>query len=192
MTEPGSEDGLLGAGRFLSLERRNGWEFVDRPGVDDVAVIIAVTDDDQAVFVEQYREPVRAKMIEWAAGLVGDEEGDDGEHLLEAAHRELEEETGFRAAKLTVLGRGPSSGGLTTEVVTFLRAEGLQRVGEGGGVGGEEIAVHLVPLAKVDSWLRLREDDGFLIDPKVYAGLYWLEHPKPSRDREEAVSDAAT
>ena len=111
MTTPSFEDGRLGEGRFLTLERRNGWEFVDRPGVDDVAVIIAVTDDDQAVFVEQYREPVRAKMIEWAAGLVGDEEGDDGEHLIDAANRELEEETGFRAAKLTVLGRMPSCGG---------------------------------------------------------------------------------
>ena len=178
MTKPHPEDGLLGAGRFLTLQRRNGWEFVDRPGVDDIAVIIAVTDDDQAVFVEQYREPVRAKMIEWAAGLVGDEEGDDGEHLLDAANRELEEETGFRAAKLSVLTRGPSSGGLTTEVVTFLRAEGLQRVGEGGGVGGEEIEVRLVALAEVDSWLRRRSEEGFLIDPKVYAGLYWLEHPE--------------
>ena len=178
MSKPRPEDGRLGAGRFLTLERRNGWEFVDRPGVDDVAVIIAVTDDDQAVFVEQYREPVRAKMIEWAAGLVGDEEGDDDEHLLEAAHRELEEETGFRAAKLTVLGRGPSSGGLTTEVVTFLRAEGLRRVGEGGGVGGEEIEVRLVPLVEVDAWLRQRAEEGFLIDPKVYAGLYWIEHPE--------------
>ena len=63
MSSPRSEDGRLGTGRFLTLERRNGWEFVDRPGVDDVAVIIAVTDDDQAVFVEQYREPVCAKMI---------------------------------------------------------------------------------------------------------------------------------
>ena len=178
MTKPRPGDGLLGAGRFLSLQRRNGWEFVDRPGVDDVAVIIAVTDDDRAVFVEQYREPVRAKMIEWAAGLVGDEEGDDGEHLFDAANRELEEETGFRAAKLSVLGRGPSSGGLTTEVVTFLRAEGLERVGKGGGVGGEQIEVRLVLLAEVDSWLRRRSEEGFLIDPKVYAGLYWLEHPE--------------
>ena len=178
MTKPPPADGLLGAGRFLTLERRNGWEFVDRPGVDDVAVIIAVTDDNRAVFVEQYREPVRAKMIEWAAGLVGDEEGDDGEHLLEAAHRELEEETGFRAANLTVLGCVPSCGGLTTEVVTFLRAEGLRRVGKGGGVGGEEIEVRLVPLSEVNSWLCRRAQEGLLIDPKVYAGLYWLEHPE--------------
>ena len=178
MSNPRSEDGRLGTGRFLTLERRNGWEFVDRPGVDDVAVIIAVTDDDQAVFVEQYREPVRAKMIEWAAGLVGDEEGDDNEHLLQAANRELEEETGFRAAKLSVLGRGPSSGGLTTEVVTFLRAEGLHRVGDGGGVGGEKIEVRLVPLSEVNSWLCRRAQEGLLIDPKVYAGLYWLEHPE--------------
>ena len=67
-------------------------------------------------------------------------------------------------------------------MVTFLRAEGLERVGEGGGVGGEEIEVRLVPLAEVDSWLRRRAEEGFLIDPKVYAGLYWLEHPEANRD----------
>ena len=177
MTEPRAADGLLGAGRFLTLKRRNGWEFADRPGIEDVVVVVAVTDDDHAVFVEQYREPVQARVIEWAAGLVGDEEGGAGESLIAAAHRELEEETGFRAARFTVLGRGPSSGGLASEIVTFLRAEGLRRVGRGGGAGGERIEVRLVPRTEVDSWLRRRAEQGFLIDPKVYAGLYWLDHP---------------
>ena len=171
------EDALLGAGKFLRLRRRNRWEFVDRAGVSEVAVIVAVTPAGEAVFVEQYREPVAATMIEWAAGLVGDEEGDDGEPLLEAANRELEEETGFRANQLSVLGLGPSSGGLTSEIVTFVRAEGLERVGKGGGVGHEEIKVHLVPLSDAGGWLKARSGEGFLIDPKVYAGLYFLAHP---------------
>ena len=178
MTRFHTEDDVLGSGRFLVLKRRQGWEFVDRPGIDEVAVIIAVTDDNCAVFVEQYREPVSARTVEWAAGLVGDDQGEDGEHLLGAASRELEEETGFRAAKLRILGRGPSSGGLATEVVTFLQAEGLKRVGKGGGVEGEEIKVCLVPLAEIDHWLCQRTEEGLLIDPKVYAGLYWLEHPE--------------
>ena len=171
------EDDVLGSGRFLVLKRRQDWEFVDRPGIDEVAVVVAVTDDRCAVFVEQYREPVDTRTIEWAAGLVGDEQGKDGEHLLEAANRELEEETGFRAARLRILGRGPSSGGLATEVVTFLQAEGLERVGKGGGIEGEEITVCLVPLSEIDDWLCRRIEEGLLIDPKVYAGLYWLEHP---------------
>jgi len=171
------DDAVLGSGKYLCLRRRNRWEFVERAGVTEVAVIIAITPNHEAVFVEQHREPVAASMIEWAAGLVGDEEGDDGEPLLEAANRELEEETGFRANQLSVLAQGPSSGGLASEIITFVRAEGIERIGDGGGVGHEEINTHLVPLSEVDAWLKARASEGFLVDPKVYAGLYFLEHP---------------
>jgi len=164
----------LCGGRFLELRVRNGWEFVHRPHVSDVAVLVAVTPAGEAVFVEQYREPVQARMIEWPAGLVGDEEDRRDEHLLEAAGRELEEETGMRAKKLEVIRRGPSSGGLTSEVVTFLRASGLEKVSAGGGLDDEDITVHLVPLDEADAWLAVREREGLLIDPKVYAGLYFL------------------
>ena len=167
-------DDVLGAGRYLQLRRRQNWEFVERKGVTDVVVLVAVTAEHQAVLVEQYREPVQAKMIEWPAGLVGDEEASDEETMLEAAARELEEEAGFRARRFDILATGPSSGGLTSEIVTFLRASGLERVAPGGGVGGEDIRVHLVPLSQIDSWLSQRAGEGFLIDPKVYAGLYFL------------------
>ena len=167
-------DGVLGTGRYLQLRRRNRWEFVEHKGVTGVVVLVAVTAEHEAVLVEQYREPVQAKMIEWPAGLVGDEEASDNETMLDAARRELEEETGFRARRFDILGTGPSSGGLTSEIVTFLRASGLERVAQGGGVGGENIRVHLVPLSQVDSWLSQRAGEGFLIDPKVYAGLYFL------------------
>ena len=170
-------DGVLGRGRFLTLVRRNRWEYVERPNVVDVVLLIAVTPDGKAVFVEQYREPVRSATIEWPAGLVGDEAGHDGEDLLEAANRELEEETGFRAGALRVVEKGPSSAGLTSEIITLIRASELEKVGEGGGVAGENIKVHLVPLVEVDSWLVARVAEGYLIDPKVYAGLFLLQRP---------------
>lgn len=172
------DDTILAAGRFLVLRRRKGWEFVERPKIADVAVMVAVTNEGEAVFVEQYREPVRARMVEWPAGLVGDEKGYESEQLLDAANRELEEETGFRAGELSIIGKGPSSGGLTSEVVTFIRASKLEKVGDGGGVPGENIKIHLVPLAEVDSWLEARAKEGRLIDPKVYAGLYFISRGK--------------
>ncbi len=171
------EEVVLGTGRFLELRKRNSWEYVARPGVDEVVVIIAVTANNEAVLIEQYREPVLARMIEWAAGLVGDEKEFAGEPLLDAANRELEEETGFRAGRLRVMGLGPSSGGMTSEVVTFVQAEDLKRVGKGVGVRNEDIRVHVVPLNEVDRWLDARVADGLLIDPKVYAGLYFLSKP---------------
>jgi ADP-ribose pyrophosphatase len=171
-------DGVLGQGRFLTLRRRNGWEFVERPEIAEVAVLIAVTPRGEAVFVEQYREPVQSRTIEWPAGLVGDEQGRGGEDLLEAANRELEEETGFRAGELRVVEKGPSSAGLTSEIITFIRAASLEKVGEGGGVAGENIKVHLAALADIDEWLAARVREGYLIDPKVYAGLFMLRRKR--------------
>ena len=165
---------ILGRGRFLELRKRNGWEYVARKGVDEVVVVAAVTADDKAVLIDQYREPVRAHVIEWAAGIVGDEPEFEAEHLLEAANRELEEETGYRAGRMRLIGHGPSSGGMASEIITFLQAEDLVQVGEGGGVGNEDIKVHLVPLDEVDAWLAACAGEGFLVDPKVYTGLYFL------------------
>lgn len=176
--KPSPSDGVIGEGRFLTLRRRNAWEFVERPNVADVAVLIATTPDNKAVFVEQYREPVKARTIEWPAGLVGDEDGRDSEELLDAANRELEEETGFRAGSLEILQKSPSSAGLTSEIITFIRATELEKVGAGGGVEGENIKLHLPPLAGADAWLDARIEEGFLIDPKVYVGLFFLQREK--------------
>jgi ADP-ribose pyrophosphatase len=115
---------------------------------------------------------VRSRVIELPAGLVGDEEGSDGEEFAEAARRELVEETGFDCDSMQHAGRGPSSSGLTSEIIDFYRASGVRRVHEGGGVGGEEISVHLVALPDLRSWLADKEREGFLVDPKIAAGLW--------------------
>ncbi len=167
-----SEPEVISEGRFLRFLKRGHWEYVERVNVRDVAVLVPITRDDEIVLVEQYRIPVQAPMIELPAGLVGDEDDYRDEDLLGAANRELEEETGFRADRLTLLARAPSSGGMTSEVVSFLLADGLRKVGPGGGVEGEDITVHSVPLANVERWLRQREREGCLLDPKIFAGLY--------------------
>ena len=174
---------VVAEGRFLRFVKRGHWEYVERVNVRDVAVLVPITAKDEIVLVEQYRIPVEAAMVELPAGLVGDEEGLRNEDLLDAANRELEEETGFRAGRLTVLARAPSSGGMTSEVVSFVAAEALTRVGSGGGVDGEDITVHVVPLAGVEQFLRDREHAGCLLDPKIYAGLYLVGRNPRGRTR---------
>lgn len=166
------EPEVISEGRFLRFVKRGQWEYVERVNVRDVAVLVPITAKSEIVLVEQYRIPVQAPMIELPAGLVGDEDGHRDEDLLSAANRELEEETGFRADRLILLARAPSSGGMTSEVISFLLADGLRKVGSGGGVEGENITVHSVPLANVGRWLREREREGCLLDPKIFAGLY--------------------
>jgi ADP-ribose pyrophosphatase len=165
---------ILAEGRFLRFVEEDGWEFVERPAVTGVAVVVAVTAERRLLLVEQYRPPVGAHVIELPAGLVGDVPGAEGEELAVAARRELLEETGYAADGMTPLAAGPPSVGVSSEVVTFFRASGLRRAGPGGGEGAERIALHEVPLAEAAAWLEARARAGLLVDPKVWAGLYFV------------------
>src|SRR5207247_2370700 len=95
--------------------------------------------------------------------------GDDGDEDAETtARRELEEETGYRCANLRRLAGGPTSPGITSETVTFFLATGLERAGE----PEPEITVYEIAQEKIVEWLRAREQEGLLVDVKVWAGLY--------------------
>lgn len=160
------------SGRYLGIRERNSWEYAYRTNASGVVVMVPVTDDGELVLVEQYRIPVACRVLELPAGLVGDNGNIDEDFAL-AAQRELMEETGFKAASLEELMTCPSSAGLTDEMVSIYYASGLQRVGSGGGVDNEDITVHLVPLSDAVNWLEGRRQAGFMIEPKIYAGLFW-------------------
>lgn len=68
---------------------------------------------------------------------------------------------------------GPSSAGLSTEVITFFWAQGLSNISKGGGDDSENIQVHVVPLLELKSWLESKREEDCLIDYKVYAALYF-------------------
>ncbi len=163
---------ILFAGKHLELVKEGRWEFARRRTASAVVAIIAVTPSDELLFVEQHRIPVAAPVIEFPAGLVGDE--DANEDLLVAANRELDEETGWSARDLRVVNHGPSSAGLTNEIVTQVLARDLHRTSAGGGVAGEGITVHTIPRNQVVAWLADKAKAGYLIDHKVQAGLWWL------------------
>lgn len=160
-------------GRYLRIRRRGHWEYAERTNASAAVIIVAVTPEDRLLLVEQFRIPVNARSIEMPAGLVGDIA--DGESVEAAALRELEEETGWRAGRIQHLMSGPSSSGMSNEVVAFVRALDLVRVGAGGGDDSEDIRVHEVPRAEVPAWLSARLAEGYSIDPKLYAGLWFLD-----------------
>lgn len=168
----------LHEGKFLALVKEGHWEYADRTNATGAAIIVAVTDEQKLLLVEQYRIPVHARTIELPAGIIGDEPGSGNENHADAARRELEEETGYRAERMEALTHGPASGGLTSETVTLFLAAKLRRVGKGGGVAHEKITVHEVSLNEVHDWLKTRAEAGVLVDPKVYAGLYFIGRRK--------------
>jgi len=92
-----------------------------------------------------------------------------------AARRELLEETGYKAEHLSLLVGGPVSSGLSAEIITFFQALDVVKKGPGGGDVTESIKVHEIPLKEADLWLYEMEQKGFLVDPKVYVGLYFLK-----------------
>ncbi|MEI6675417.1 MAG: NUDIX hydrolase [Verrucomicrobiota bacterium] len=159
--------------RWLGLYRIGAWDYVRRPQADSAVGILAITPTAEIVLIEQFRIPVQRRVIEIPAGLVGDEVEHRGESLAETARRELLEETGFRAETMTELLTTPTSAGMTSEFLHLFHATGLSREHAGGGVGGEDIVVHLVPLVGLRPWLAARAAEGLAIDFKIHAAL-WL------------------
>jgi ADP-ribose pyrophosphatase len=166
---------VIGQGKFLRLIRRDGWEYAERTRPIRAVFIAAITDSGELLLTLEHRVPVDASVVGFPAGLVGDTEGREGEELETATRRELVEEAGYHPESVQFLTKGPTSPGITDEVIAIMLATGLRQVGAGGGIGGESIAIHKVPLGEVDAWLEARVAEGTLVDPKVYSGLYFIE-----------------
>jgi ADP-ribose pyrophosphatase len=170
-----SEPRILAEGKYLRLVVGNGWEWVDRVNTSGAVVIVAVTEDARLVLVEQYRVPLAARVIELPAGLTGDTPDVAHEAAIQAARRELLEETGYEADRWEYLIDGPSSAGLATEAYSLFLARDARKVGPGGGDAAEDIEVHAIPLAEVESWILAKRHSGILADPKIFAGLYFAQ-----------------
>ncbi len=151
-------------GRYIAVKQQGRWEYVSRTRGISAAVIVAI-DDGHIILVEQYRVPLGKICLELPAGLVGDDS--EGEPAASAAIRELEEETGYRAERMTELGHYFSSPGMVSEGFTLFRAECLSRTGEGGGTEHEEIVVHRVPLGDVPDFVAAKRAEDVAIDVKL-------------------------
>ena len=108
-------------GRFVEIRKRGRWEFAGRTRSIQAAVILAL-DAGDVILIDQYRVPLGRRCLELPAGLVGDEH--DGDTVEDAARRELEEEAGYRAARVESLGEFHSSPGMVSEGFTLVRATG--------------------------------------------------------------------
>ena len=126
------------------------------------AAVVPFLDAERILLLRQYRHAVGGMIWEAPAGKL--EPGESPEACME---RELLEETGFRAARLELLGKILTTPGFSDEVIYLYRASGLAR-GERRLDAHEVIDVHEMALAEALSMV----DRGEIIDAKTVAALF--------------------
>jgi ADP-ribose pyrophosphatase len=147
-------------GKYLRLVTEGDWEWVERTGGVGAVVILA-QHDGKWILIEQDRKPLGRPCLELPAGLVGDE---DDLGPAETAIRELEEETGFRAARAEPLGEFHSSPGMASEGYTLVRMHGVR---PGGDKGEDGITVHLVAPEELADFVAGCRARGLAVDGKL-------------------------
>lgn len=155
---------VMWQGKYICALKRGRWEYVSRTGSTNAVVVLA-EHDGKVILVEQYRVPVGGRCLELPAGLVGDE--DEHATVEDTAIKELEEETGFTCERVERLGDFHSSPGMVAESFTLVRADGVRKIGDGGGTEHEDIIVHLVAREDIAAFVRQRRDAGVAIDVKL-------------------------
>jgi len=165
---------VLGEGKFIRFVKKGEWEYTERINCSGIVIIMATTADDRIILIEQHRPPLGRKVIEYPAGLVDDHHHIENESEESAAKRELLEETGYKTEKVEKILVGPVACGSSADLISFYRAENVIKVDEGGGDETEDIIVHAIPFIEIEEWLAKMEENGCLIEPKIYTGLYFL------------------
>jgi len=166
-------------GRFLRIvEKRvitgdgqsRVWEAVERTNThgSGAVVIIAVTKDGELLFEKNWRAAIEGHIIQFPAGLTDIR----GETDVEAARRELREETGYAAKQLIPVLLSPLSAALTNTGAMHFFAPDVEFVGRTAAEDAEEIEVIRVPVAKAGEFL-LNLPEGVELDLRV-PGILWV------------------
>jgi ADP-ribose pyrophosphatase len=152
---------------MLSSGKKTVRDTVLHPGA---VAIAALTGEGEIIFVRQYRYPIGQVCYEIPAGKL-----ETGEDPLETAQRELEEETGYKAAKWEKLASFFTAPGFSNEVIHLYRAEGLEATGPHPDPD-EIIEFEKIPLSRACAMLNTGE----IKDAKSIIGLLWLMKERQS------------
>ena len=160
-------------GRVISLKvdevtlpngKTSNREIVNHPGA---VAVIALTDDNKIILVEQYRKALERSIIEIPAGKL-----EPGEAPELTARRELEEETGYGCNELTYLQTFATSPGFADEVIHLFIARGLYKI-ENAAVADEDEFVELLEVTLEEAEQMVAEQK--IYDAKTAFAVLWLK-----------------
>jgi ADP-ribose pyrophosphatase len=156
-------------------------ELVSHPGA---VAVVALDDEGKIVLVNQYRPAVRARLDELPAGLLDV----DGEPALDAAKRELAEETRLAADEWNVLVDLYSSPGMTDEAVRIFLARGLSPVDDAFEPEHEELTMTTFREPLAESVRRVLA--GGITNSSAVAGILAAVHGRATGWRDLRPADA--
>jgi ADP-ribose pyrophosphatase len=176
----------LHTGRYVVFEvdrfaRADGSQSVRDIVVHPGAVVVAPLDrEGRLLLVTQYRVPCGGAMLELPAGTL-EMDGGVAEDPGLAAHRELEEETGYRAGSMERLGGFWSAPGFSTEYLTLFLATDLRPADADRLTPDEDEDLRLSRLHWRDAVAAV--EAGVIEDAKSVAGILWLARRLESEGR---------
>lgn len=110
--------------------------------------VMAITENEEMVMIRQYRHGTDSLMLEIPGGIV-----DEGESPIEAAERELLEETGYAGTKSALIGRVAANPAFMTNYSSTVLITGCRRSGPTKLDEHEEIEVVLHPVSEIEEML---------------------------------------
>jgi ADP-ribose pyrophosphatase len=144
----------------LPNQAEGDWECIRHPGG---ALAVPVTKDGRLVMVRQYRFAMMGRLLEFPAGTL-----EPQEVPADTIRRELQEETGYRAATWSSLGTFPLAPGYSDEIIYAFLATDLEPVESPGMDEDEDLEVVLLEPAALQGLIR----DGEVVDAKSIASFF--------------------
>ena len=149
----------------------------------DAVNVIAVTEEDQVILVEQFRAGSARDSLEPPGGLL-----DPGEDPLEAGVRELREETGYEGDEPILLGSVWACPSLLTSRISTILIRNARKVAEPKCDVGEELRLRLVPTKRLPEMIV----NGTISHALAVQGLlWWLVSELPDTPFEQPGRDSA-
>ncbi|MGE4443731.1 MAG: NUDIX hydrolase [Candidatus Altimarinota bacterium] len=165
---------------LLQIELEGGkiYDAVARVGNKNaVAGLVRHTQNQTYIFIEQYRYPLQAKVLELVAGIIDKPE----KTIIDIMKEEIREETGYsQIVNIEFISQTSASAGSLSETTTLYDIEisgpkGIQNLSE-----MEDITVLEIPYKDFEAFYTSKKREGVIFDPKVCMAVYdTLKKVKP-------------